>query len=118
MKIKEKKPSRLFSVGLNNDIEIKDCGELSLLPDEQVTLTTESGQEYDICRKEWGFYATPSTNGRLKSFGFKTALVKNSFGKKYIMIVDEKRLDQFNIYLEAEMLSVLSWLDEEDSQIN
>jgi hypothetical protein len=37
---------------------------------------TDDGKEYDVAKKDWGFYATPSMNGRLKKFGFKTAIVK------------------------------------------
>ena len=33
--------------------------------------------EYDIVKKNWGFYATPSINGRLIKFGYKTCLIKN-----------------------------------------
>ena len=58
-----------------------DCGRIALAPDEQVTFTTEAGGEYDVTRKSWGFYATPSINGRLKTFGLRAALVRNVAGR-------------------------------------
>ena len=78
MKFNEENPPREFKVGLDNQIVIKDCGTIHMKPDEQITFVTDDGKEYDVARKDWGFYATPSMNGRLKNFGFKTALVKNS----------------------------------------
>ena len=49
---------------------------------------------------------------RLKEFGFKTALVKNSFNKYYVMIVDINHMDSFNSYLIEEKQIVIEWLDE------
>ena len=83
-----------------------------MAPDEQVTFVTSSKKEHDFCAKPWGFYATPSINGRLVGQGFKTALVKNSFGKYYIMVVDLDRMDAFEAYLEEEEQQVQQWLDE------
>ena len=73
---------RVFSV---NDIEISDYGKIELDANEQITLINKSGQEYDIAAKDWGYYATPSLNSRLAKEGFKTALVKNSFNRYFIM---------------------------------
>ena len=78
MKIIEKNPSREFKVGCEQSITLKDCGDIFLEVNEQVTFLTTDTAEYDVCRKEWGYYATPSMNDRLKRFGFKTALVKNT----------------------------------------
>jgi len=102
---------RSFKVG-NNDITIKDCGDLYLEPDEQITFITESDQRYDLARKDWGFYATPSVNGRLKNEGFKCALVKNEFKKVYVMIVEESKLAEFNKYCKTENQDIIKWLDE------
>ena len=112
MKIIEKTPARKFVVGLDDQIVIKDCGSIKLNNNEQVTFITSSDKEYDVVRKDWGFYATPSLNGRLKRFGFKTALVKNSFNKYYVMIVDPNHMDSFKSYLKEEKQIVMEWLDE------
>ena len=112
LKVKGKKVPRNFSVGLNKQITIKDCGTIQLERDEQITFVTDSGKEYDVARKDWGFYATPSINGRLKGFGFKTALVKNTKGKYYIMLVEKEKLSYFKNYLKEERQTLEYWLDE------
>lgn len=105
-------PPREFTVGAYQPITIKDCGQVNLLPNEQVSFTTDLGKEHDFVRKEWGFYATPSVNGRLKHQGFKTALVINSFGKIYIMVVEAEKMALFNAYITNTQQEVLEWLDE------
>ena len=112
MKFNKVNPPREFKVGLENQIIIKDCGTIQLKPNEQITFLTGDGKEYDVARKDWGFYSTPSMNGRLKKFGFKTALVKNSFGMYYVMVVENKKLDDFQTYLDKEKNEVVEWLDE------
>ena len=62
MKISSKTPPRTFTV---KGVDISHVADIDLAPDELITLKTESGAEYDVARKEWGFYATPSINGRL-----------------------------------------------------
>ena len=57
-------------------------------------------------------YATPSVNGRLKKFGYKTALVKNIEGMIYVMIVDKERVDLFQEYINNSNQKILDWLDE------
>ena len=112
MKFNEENPPREFKVGLDNQIVIKDCGTIHLTPDEQITFVTGDGKEYDVSRKNWGFYATPSMNGRLKKIGFKTALVKNSHGMYYIMLGEKNRINEFQNYLKEEKQSIEQWLDE------
>ena len=106
-------PPRVFLVGNAEKFPMHDCGRLRLAPDEQVTLTTESGAEYDVARKDWGFYATPSINGRLSSFGFKTALVKNPSGRFFVLLVEQDKMAEFNAYMVSEMLIHIAWLDNE-----
>ena len=65
-----------------------------------------------ILCKDWGFYSTPSINGRLKNEGFKTALVENQNGQIYVMSVDKDKLDLFEKYCKDENQTVLEWLDE------
>ena len=112
MHVTEQKPPRKFRVGLDKSVELSDCGKVHLKPDEQVTFVTPEGREHDFCAKSWGFYATPSVNGRLKDQGFKTALVKNSLGRFYIMVVDKDKLKEFEGYLQSDANHVVQWLDE------
>ena len=75
MKIIEKNPPRLFTAGTEGNSPISECREVYLDPDEQVIFATSSGKNYDFAARQWGFYATPSVNGRLAKEGFKTTLV-------------------------------------------
>lgn len=112
MKIDTKNPPRKYPVGKNGGIIIQDMGTISLEPDQQITFVTSEKHEYDLCRKNWGYYATPSINDRLKKFDFKTALVRNKKNQIYIMLVEKKKLDLFAAYLKEEDNSVIEWLDE------
>ncbi len=112
MKVVCNDPPRRFVVGRNASIEMKDCGQILLEADEQVTFITALGAEYDVARKEWGFYATPSVNGRLKAMGFKTALVKNPHHRYYVLLVEQDKIEQFLAYLQQEESEIVEWLDE------
>ena len=113
MKFEEKQPPRKFKVGNpQNNIVISDFGDLHLNANEQVTMISQNGKRHDFASKEWGFYATPSINGRLKNEGFKTALVQNSSDQIYIMVVDKDSLKEFELYCTIEKQKVLEWLDE------
>lgn len=112
MKFTENNPPRKFTVGKYVPIELSDCGKIELAPDELVTFTTESGAEYDVGRKSWGFYATPSVNGRLASFGFKTALVRNAANQYFIMLVEQEKMTEFQEYVQQEHSDIVEWLDE------
>lgn len=112
MKFDRKNPPRLFEVGNDIKFNMKDCGAIALDSDEQVTLTTENGGEYDIARKDWGFYATPSLNGRLPQFGLRGVLIRNRLtGRYFIFLVESGKESLFDTYMEQESLEVISWLD-------
>lgn len=115
MEIKSLKPPREFAVGWEEKIILKDCARIALTPDEMVTFTTEAGGEYDVVRKDWGFYATPSTNGRLLKFNLRTALVRNRVGQFFILLVEKGKEGLFESYVASERLEVLGWLDDERS---
>tara|TARA_Y100001978_G_C23643547_1_gene409567 strand:+ start:255 stop:617 length:363 start_codon:yes stop_codon:yes gene_type:complete len=114
MLFNSKKPVREFRVGIEKDITIKDCGSINLEPNEQVSFITDKNAEYDVVRKSWGFYATPSTNKRLKNFGLRAALVKNSQNNYFIMLVEKGFEDDFFAYLKKELNEVIVWLDEDE----
>ncbi|MAV94398.1 hypothetical protein OAK21_06335 [Pseudomonadota bacterium] len=110
MKHNFKDKPRKFVVGVDQDIELSDFGEVFLDPDEQITFNDAHGNEYDVCKKDWGYYATPSLNGRLQSFNFFSALVMNkSTQKKYIMLVHHDKLDLFNKYIANEDQEIIFW---------
>ena len=110
MKFKEENPPRTFMVG--QGIEIKDCGDMFLDNDEQITFITEDS-EYDVCKKSWGYYATPSLNGRLKSFNLQTYLVINAESKmRYIFLVHSDKKNLFQDYLKEENLEIIQRMDD------
>jgi len=112
MRFVEKSPPRRFTVGNAVKFDMRDCGTLALAPDEQITLVTESGAEYDVARKDWGFYATPSLNGRLASFGLRSVLIRNTLtGRYFVLLVERGREDAFAAYMVQESLEVVAWLD-------
>ena len=108
-------PPRTFDVGYHQVIRLQDCGRIRMAPDEQVTFLTDQGAEYDVVRKDWGFYATPSMNGRLASFGLRAVLVKSPRGKFYLMLVERGKEPAFHAYLDGERHTVASWLDTDEA---
>jgi len=114
VKFKEVIPPRAFEVGRRDPVEITDCAQIKLAPNEQITLKTESGSEYDIVRKSWGYYATPSLNGRLRFFGLRTVLVKSPSAKFYILLVENGKEEDFQEYLKVEELTIVCWLDNDE----
>lgn len=115
MKTEFKQPPRAFKVGVRTEIILKDCGKVALENDEQVTFTTERGGEYDVVRKDWGFYATPSLNARLPQFGLRACLVRSPAPRYYVFILEKGKEDAFWKYMEAEQHSVVCWLDDTDA---
>ncbi len=112
MKFEAKTPPRRFAVGNSIKFDMLDCGEVQLKPDEQVTFKTASGAEYDIAAKDWGFYATPSLNGRLEQFGLRGVLIRNrDTGRYFVLLVEHGHEPQFDAYCVQENLAVIAWLD-------
>jgi hypothetical protein len=113
MHIKEKSPPRRFTVGTGDrKFQMSDCGAIRLDTDEQVTFVTDDGAEYDVARKDWGFYATPSLNGRLSGFGLRGVLIRNrKTGRYFVLLVRAGHEQEFEQYCAQETLAVVSWLD-------
>lgn len=113
MKINRNDPPREYQCGYGPVVTMKDCAHIELEADEQITLKTQQGNEYDVARKSWGFYATPSINGRLEKFNLRTALVKNRIGQYFVMLVEVGQESGFNQYIDEEGLLVCGWLNNE-----
>jgi len=107
-------PPREFTVG-RVPVVMRDCGRVELAADEQLTLVTEHGSEYDVARKPWGFYATPSLNARLVSSGLRAVLVKSPDAKFFVLLVEAGCEPAFDTYCAAEGHVVVSWLDDSAS---
>lgn len=108
MRMKVFKNPRLFKV---NNVEVKDFGKIKLATNEMVSFVTKSKKEYDFTAQDWGFYVTPSINGRLKKEGFKIALVKNKSGKIYIMAVEKEKIKIFNKFCTNQKKKILKWFN-------
>lgn len=113
MKIHRNDPPREYQCGNGPIVTMKDCAHIELAADEQITLKTEDAGEYDVARKSWGFYATPSINGRLERFQLSTALVKNRNDQYFVMLVEVGHEDKFEKYVDEEGLIVCGWFTNE-----
>ena len=111
MKLQIIDPPRVFQVGDTHAIVMKDCARIELAPDEQVTFVTAAGGEYDVARKSWGFYATPSLNGRLPAFGLRPALIKSPRGRYYVFLVEKGKETECQLYLDQYGHTILFWMD-------
>jgi hypothetical protein len=112
----ETNPPRVFKVGNRTTFDMKDCGSIRLDADEQITLLTANGAEFDVARKEWGFYATPSLNGRLQQFGLRAVIIRNMATNRYfVLLVEVGKEALFDRYCYQENLGVIAWLDSTDA---
>lgn len=114
MKWSPNAPPRTFATGRGEPITISDVAHLELDPDEQITFTTPAGGEYDVTRKNWGFYATPSLNGRLLNYNLRAVIARGPAAKYYVFLVERGREAEFEIYLAAEQNEIVRWLDNDD----
>lgn len=110
--------NRKFVVGTKKKITLKDVGSLYLKNNENITIVNKNKKkEYDICKKSWGFYGTPSLNKRLTKFGYKAALVKNlKFNTYTILIVDTDKKYNFYKYLKSQSIFIVCWFDNKNLQ--
>lgn len=115
MKFMPLEPPRVFVVGRNKDINIRHCANINLEADEQVTFVTPSGTEYDVTYKSWGYYATPSLNGRLRDYGLRAVLIRNKSGRIYLLLVEKDSEVEFQSYLAAEEQEIVCWLDNDQA---
>jgi hypothetical protein len=116
VKVTPIQPPRSFGVGTRGGT-LDHVADVELDPDEVVTFRTGSATEFDVTRKSWGYYATPSLNGRLREHGLRAALavgVPRSDGepeRMYLLLVEAGREDDFRTYIDAEHMRVVGWLD-------
>lgn len=116
MKIFPKVEPRQFTV---KGVTLSHVADIDLSPNELVTFKCANDQtEFDVTAKDWGFYATPSLNGRLRDHNFRSVLTKNTeTGRRYVLLVKEGKETEFNAYLAQQNMVVLGMLDEETLNI-
>jgi hypothetical protein len=115
MKFTEKSPPRMFSVGKAGQVTLRDCGNVILDSDEQVTFhNPDSGSRFDVTRKSFGYYAANSLNGTLIRQGLRPALCRNQeTGLIFLLLVEAGKEEDYHGYLTAEAMIHLFWLDGE-----
>ena len=109
MKIYKKKILKIFWFKVFKN-KIKDCGNIFLKTNEQISFSTRDKMKYDFTKTEWGFYATPSINKRLKDNKLTAYIVKNTYNFKiFVLVVENKKKKLFKNYLKREKLKVIPW---------
>lgn len=110
MKIYKKKNTKKFFGSKFSKNKIKDCGNIFLKTNEQISFITRDKMKYDFTKTEWGFYATPSINKRLKDNKLTAYIVKNTYNLKiFVLVVENKKKKLFKNYLKREKLKVIPW---------
>ncbi|WP_075483173.1 hypothetical protein [Candidatus Pelagibacter communis] len=110
--MKIKKRNRKFKVGRKKNIILKDVGSIKLNDNENITFIDTNLREYDVCKKNWGYYATPSLNKRVKKYGYIAGLVYNKkFKTFFIHLVDTRKKKIFKSYLKKENMKLICWLN-------
>lgn len=119
MKFEPVEPPREFEVGRRGG-RLRHVGDAWLGADEVLTLRSETGTEVDLTRKSWGYYGSPSLNGRLREHGLRAALAVGvprdgeQAGRMYLLYVEDGREADFDAYLSAEEMEVVAWLDSDE----
>ena len=109
--MKIKKTNRKFKVGKKKEIMLTDVGGIFLKNDELVTFK-DGKKEFDIAKKIWGYYGTPTLNKRLTNFGYMAALTRHKVFDTYaVLIVDIKKKKNFLNYLKKEDMQIICWLN-------
>ena len=94
----------------SEDLLISEVGRLDLGKDEQILLSNGEDIPFEVCAKEWGYYIGGSLGGRMKSYGKKIFLCRNSKEQKYLLLVNEDQIHLFLKYLEFNEMTVISQL--------
>ena len=104
------KKNRSYKTGFGESIIIKDCARIKLDNNEQVTFQNKNFL-YDFCKKDWGYYSTPSINKRLRNSGYKVYLIENLIGDIYLWSVEKNKINKFLDYLKKENQKIIVRLD-------
>ena len=108
-------PPRRFDSDGTGRFMSTDVGSLELAADEVVTFVSGAGSEYDVARKAWGYYATPSLNSRLPAKGLRPVLVCNAGGRFFVCLVESGRDAEFADYLAQTAMTAVARLDDAET---
>lgn len=108
--MKIKKINRKFKVGKKHKVTITEVASIKLKSNEQIVFS-EKNKKYDFVKKNWGYYATPSMNFRLKKNGYRSAIIINKEKRLYLFVIDKNKIRSFKRYCLSHKLKVYMWLD-------
>ena len=108
------KRNRKFVVGKSKDITLTDKGSVYLSNNDNISIYFDKNINFDVAKKNWGFYPLPSINKRLKNFRLKAVLVESkNFNTYFIMLVVDniKKIKDFSKYCKKENIKIITWLN-------
>jgi len=106
-----KKLNRKFRPSKKSKVTITERAKIYLKNDEQITLIDYKKNQYDIVKKSWGYYSTPSINKRLKKNNYLACIVENVEKKTFFLfLVNTKKKVDFNKYIKINKIKVIKWL--------
>lgn len=111
MRLEPVEPARRFRVGRDGSIELTHVADVELDADEQITFRAATGSAYDVVRKSWGYYATPSLNRRLPDHRLHAMLCAGSDGRTSLLLVERDERAAFEAYLADQGMVVTAPLD-------
>lgn len=114
MKISQKSPPRKFKV---KDVSISHVADIVLSSDELVTFHGSEDKEFDFVAKDWGFYVTGSTNGRLKNTGYRTLVAENLEGLRYVLSYEADKKAAFDNYIDQQKMKIIAYLDQDTLEL-
>tara|TARA_Y100000816_G_C25739219_1_gene389064 strand:- start:45 stop:359 length:315 start_codon:yes stop_codon:yes gene_type:complete len=92
-------------------IKEKNSVNFKLLNDEQITLKFLNS-EYDIARKNWGYYVTPSLQKRCKLNNLDGAIVYDPIKRmNNFVLINKKKKELFKKFLARNNLKIISWVN-------
>ncbi len=112
--MKVSKRNRKFKVGKSKDITLVDKGSIFLNNNDNISIHFNKKINFDVAKKNWGFYPLPSINKRLKKFKLNTVLVESkNFNTYFIMVVidNKSRIKDFKNYCKKENIKIIAWLN-------
>ncbi|WP_420549396.1 hypothetical protein [Curvivirga sp.] len=114
MDYKVKSPPRMFTV---KDVRLSHVADVQLQADELITFQSSTGKEIDITAKDWGYYLTGSTNGRMQKAGYRTVLCRNPDKLIYILAYEIEKKNEFDAYTRSQNMEVIAYLDEDEIKL-
>lgn len=114
MKIVKKTPPREFTV---KDVTLSHMSDIKLEANELITFLGPDEKEFDFTAKEWGFYVTGSTNGRLKDAGYRTLIAENPDGLRYVLSYETGKKEAFDIYMHQQNMKIIAYLDQDTLEL-